>query len=186
MGIALISAHTDFRLRIDPEEIEWKYSLNTHVDNTYGGKVIQILSVSIDQMSLPVLSGAGGRDYLRSVANFFREGMLWQRDTGNTAIFTYAPRGYRLKVYFSNLQITDNLQNVSYPFLMVFKVQEDLAGAVKQSIIIQEINNLAAGIGYTSDQFNDPSLSASGNSGVANNSTVNSSGADPSNISPTH
>lgn len=179
MGIALIRAHVDFRLRIDPEEIQWVYSLNTRTDNTYGGKVIQILSVSINEMSLPIMGGSGGRDYLKSVATFFRDGMLWQRDTGNTAIFTYSPRGYNLNVYFSNLKIEDKLENVSFPFTLVFKVQEDLAGAVKQQIIMQEIANLQAGIGYTSDQFNDPSFSTSGNT-TSSSSTVNSSGADPS------
>lgn len=183
MGIALIQAQTDFRLRIDPEEIQWTYSLNTHIDNTYGGKVIQILSVSISEMTLPCLGGLGGRDYLKSVEDFFRNGMIWQRDTGNVAIFTYTPRNYRLKVFFSNLKVVDNLRNVAFPFTLTFNVQEDLAGVVKQNIMMQEIANLQAGIGYTSNQFNDPSFS-SPSSTTSAQSTVNSSGADPSSAVP--
>ena len=67
----------------------------------------------------------------------------------------------------------------TFPFTLVFKIQEDLAGVVQQKIIMQEIANLQAGIGYTTNQFNDPSFSAPGNA-ASTNSTVNSSGADPS------
>lgn len=160
MGIALLSAQTDFRFRIDPEEIQWNYKLNTHTDNTYGGKVIQILSISIDEMTIPVVSGKGGRDYLRSVASFFKDMMIWQRDSKQTATFTYSPRGYILKVYASNLKISDSLQNVVYPFSLVFQVQEDLAGVVKQQIMMKEIADLQNGIGYTANQFNDPGKAA--------------------------
>lgn len=154
MGIALISAQTDFRFRIDPESIEWTYVLNTHTDNTYGGKVIQILSVQIQTMSIPIVSGLGGRTYMMSVFNFFRDMMIWQRDTGKTGTFTYTPRNYNLKVYASNLKLEDSLQNVIYPVTMTFNVQSDIAGAVADQIISAEIAHLQQGIGYTENSFN--------------------------------
>lgn len=154
MGIALIQAQTDFRFRIDPESIEWTYKLNTHTDNTYGGKVIQILSVQINTMTIPIVSGAGGRAYMMSVFNFFRDMMIWQRDTGKSGTFTYTPRGYNLKIFASNLKLEDNLQNVIFPVSMAFDVQADLAGIVKDQIISAEIAHLQQGIGYTENSFN--------------------------------
>jgi hypothetical protein len=154
MGIALIQAQTDFRFRIDPESIEWSYKLNTHTDNTYGGKVIQILSVQIETMSIPIVSGSGGRAYMMSVFNFFRDMMIWQRNTGNAGTFSYTPRGYNLKIFASNLKLEDNLQNVIYPVTMTFDVQSDLAGVVKDQIISAEIAHLQQGIGYTENSFN--------------------------------
>jgi hypothetical protein len=105
-------------------------------------------------MTIPIVSGAGGRAYMMSVFNFFRDMMIWQRNTGNVGTFTYTPRNYNLKVYASNLKIEDNLQNVTFPVSMVFSVQSDLAGAVKDSIISAEIARLQQGIGYTENSFN--------------------------------
>lgn len=123
-------------------------------DNTYGGKVIQILSVQIQTMSIPIVSGAGGRAYMMSVFNFFRDMMIWQRDTGKPGTFTYTPRNYNLQIYASNLKLEDNLQNVIYPVTMTFNVQSDLAGVVKDQIISAEIAHLQQGIGYTENSFN--------------------------------
>jgi hypothetical protein len=158
MGVALLSAQTNFLFRIDPELITWNYSLNTHVDNTYGGKVIQLLSVSIQQMTISCMSGAGGRPYLASAASFFKDMMIWQRNTGQTATFTYPPRGYHLKVYALSFNLADELENVVFPFTMGFQVQEDMAGVVSSQLISAELQALQAGIGYTDNQFNDPGI----------------------------
>jgi hypothetical protein len=161
VGVALLSAQTNFLFRIDPELITWNYSLNTHVDNTYGGKVIQLLSVSIQQMTISCMSGAGGRTYLASAAAFFKDMMIWQRDTGKTATFTYNPRGYSLKVYAQSFNLADQLTNVVYPFTMSFQVQEDLAGVVASQLMNAEFQSLQQGIGYKDNQFNDPGIPAS-------------------------
>lgn len=154
MGIALIQAQTAFRFRIDPEAIQWTYQLNTRTDNTYGGKVIQILSVQIQTMSIPIVSGSGGRAYMQSVFDFFRDMMIWQRDTGKAGVFTYTPRNYNLNIFAANLKIEDNLQNVIFPVTMNFNVQSDLAGVVQDQIISAEISRLQQGIGYTENSFN--------------------------------
>lgn len=156
MGIATLSAQRDFQFRIAPESIDWTYTLNTSVTNTYGGRVVQILSVNINTLSVQCVSGRGGIAYLRSVADFFREMLLWQRDTQNTALFTYAPKDYRLKVYGSSMSVSDRLENVTYPFAMTFEVQQDLVGVVKTGIIKAELAKLNDGIGYTKNQYNDP------------------------------
>jgi hypothetical protein len=177
MGIALLSAQSDFRFRIDPEAIQWTYKLNTHTDNTYGGKVIQILSVQIQTMTIPVVSGRGGRAYMMSVFNFFRDMMIWQRDTGKAGTFSYTPRNYNLKVFASNLKIEDNLQNVVFPISLIFDVQSDLAGVVRDNIISAEIARLQQGIGYTENSFNytAPPAAPGSTPPASSNSTVNSS-----------
>jgi hypothetical protein len=156
VGIAIIQAHKDFRLRVAPEAIEWHYTLNTKVTNTYGGKVVQVLSVTIENMSVPCLSGNGGREYLKSIATFFKEMILWQRDTQTPAVFSYAPRSISLKVYGSDFTLQDYTGNVTFPFSLGFRVQEDLLGTVKSRLIVSELLALNEGIGYIKSKFNDP------------------------------
>lgn len=46
-------------LRHDPYNVEWSYNVNTAQYDTYGGQVIQVLSVNIDQL---VIEGQLGRE----------------------------------------------------------------------------------------------------------------------------
>src|SRR6476646_702522 len=46
-------------LRIDPYNVEWTYNLNTQVFDTYGGQVVQVLSVNIDRLTI---DGQFGRE----------------------------------------------------------------------------------------------------------------------------
>src|ERR1700756_4895448 len=48
------------QFRTNPNSIEWTYTLNTKVENTYGGRVIQILSTKIDDLTVTVECGWGG------------------------------------------------------------------------------------------------------------------------------
>lgn len=168
MGVATITAHRVFTFRVDPEAITFNYNLITHTESTYGGKVIQILATNVQGLSLPVMAGTGGRDYLTSVVTFFKEMMFWQRDTKNLAYFDYPPRKYHMSIYADSLQIQDALSNVAFPFTMTFKVNKnDVSGPVKSSIVDAEMKKLADGVGYTKNEFNDPSKSQSNSDATA-------------------
>lgn len=39
-------------LRLDPTEVSWTYNVNTQSFDTYGGQVIQVLSINIDTLSI--------------------------------------------------------------------------------------------------------------------------------------
>jgi hypothetical protein len=47
-------------IRLDPYEVSWTYSLNTNVQNTYAGQVIQILSAKIDTLTIKGKLGLEG------------------------------------------------------------------------------------------------------------------------------
>jgi hypothetical protein len=67
------------RFRSNPKEFNWSYTLNKRVDQTYGGRVIQLLGTSIDDFtfkadcgSLKTVGGIpGGWPYANQVARFF-------------------------------------------------------------------------------------------------------------------
>ena len=58
---------SDLNVSVKPNSIEWSYKLNTANYSTYGGEVIQILSVYIDDLSI-----AGEVENYRQMENIFR------------------------------------------------------------------------------------------------------------------
>ncbi|WP_267716785.1 hypothetical protein [Streptomyces sp. CoH17] len=130
--------------------------MNTHVDNTYGGRVVQLLSTNIDTLSISAEGGRGGRQYLHSTALFFRDLVLYHRDTQNPVVFMYAPKNYLSLVYADRFEIKDDLTNVLFPYTMTFKIVEDLNGAMTQKVMSAELSRLKEGIGYVKSGYNDP------------------------------
>lgn len=53
------------RLRLSPTNVEWSISLNTSTTNTYGGQVIQLLSINYDKF---VIEGRFGKEGPRGVS----------------------------------------------------------------------------------------------------------------------
>lgn len=157
MGTATLSQRGRvFSFRCDPSDIHWTYSLNTNVEATYGGQVVQILSAKIDGLSVTASSGSGRWEYYYSLVKFCRDLLFDQKDTGEPAIFTFPPRGWQLKVYLTNFPFTDNWQNVAYPFTLRFKVQEDVNGVMSSDSITSELNKVREGIGYERNDYNYP------------------------------
>jgi len=156
MGVATIQAQTTLQLRVDPEAITYNYVLNTKVEETYGGRVIQILSTTVTDLTVPCMAGKGGRQYLGQVASFFKNMMVWQRDSQNLGTFSYSPKNINLRVYAAALQIEDSTGNIAFPFVMQFKVMEDISGQAAGNAVDAEINKLKDGVGYRRNQYNDP------------------------------
>src|SRR3954464_6558415 len=156
MGVATIQAQTTLQLRVDPEAISYNYVLNTKVEETYGGRVIQILSTTVTDLTVPCMAGKGGRQYLGQVAGFIKDMMIWQRDSQNLGTFSYSPKNINLRVYAAALQIDDSTGNIAFPFVMQFKVMEDISGQAAGNAVDAEINKLKDGVGYRRNQYNDP------------------------------
>lgn len=148
MGIASIT-HGDqvFRFRTDPNSIRWTYTVNTKVDETYGGRVIQILSVKVENLTVTADCGMGGWPYMMEVATAFRDLLVNQRG-GAPAVFSYAPRGYKLGCYATAMPFKDSWDAVAREFTMTFKVQEDISGVVTSSSMSAELARLKEGIGF--------------------------------------
>jgi len=155
MGVAIIiGGPNDFHFRIDPNLITWQYKLNTHVDETYGGRVIQLLSVSITNLSIQADAGRGGRAYLKEVITFTRDLLLWQKNNPDKVVrFVYPPRGYSFSVHLTQLSIADSLENVVFPYTFAFNVNEDVSGIVTDKVMSAELTKLQEGIGFTLSQY---------------------------------
>lgn len=144
-----------FWFRTNPNSIRWKYNMNTKTENTYGGRVIQLLSVNIGDMAVIAEAGAGGVEEMERVNNFMRDMMIEQRD-GTTATFEYTTRGWKMNVYIINVPFQDQWNAVTREFTLQFKVQEDVSGVVTSNLLSYELARLQDGIGFKKGPYNQP------------------------------
>lgn len=147
------------RFRTNPNEIWWSYTLNTHVEQTYGGRVVQILGTKIEDLIVKIDCGNGGWPYLTKVVDFLRKMMIEQRkDGGKTAVFSYTTRGWRMKVYALSVPFQDQVTATTRELELRFKVVEDLTGQMTQAALSQELARLQDGMGFRKTKYNYPQL----------------------------
>ena len=157
---ASLVAHKRFDFRVDPYSINWGYNLRTHNDDTYGGKVVQILGTELTTLSITTVAGAGGIDYVNSLMKFFRDMCLWQQDTQNLATFSYPFKNYFLNVWGLTISYSDQVGNVVYPVSMTFNIQDDINKELSKVAMTAELSRLVEGVGYTKSIYNYPTPNA--------------------------
>lgn len=145
------------QFRTNPNSISWDYELITNVQQTYGGRVIQILGARIDNLEVKVDCGQGGQPYAAYVAQFMRDMMMTQRN-GIAGQFLYTTRNWNLQVYALNVPFHDSVEETVRELTLQFKVQQDVS---KVAIADQSIANLLTllqqGLGFlSSEAFSNP------------------------------
>jgi hypothetical protein len=157
MGVVTLS-HSGrvFRFRVDPNAVTWTYNLNTKVEETYGGRVVQLLSIRLGDLVVESNSGSGGWPYLKSLIDFCRDVMFQQKETGKPAVFTYPTKGWELEVFLANLPYSDSVESAHFPFRLRFKIQEDVSGVMSSDSMTSELNKIRDGIGYERNDYNYP------------------------------
>ena len=151
--------------RTNPNEITWDYELITHIEQTYGGRVVQILGIKMDNLVVKVDCGQGGWPYAMYVVQFMRDLMVTQRN-GVPAMFTYTTRGWQLKVFAQNVPFHDAVPETVREMELNFKIQQDVTGAQTSASLSNILNSLQDGIGFYTSIFNNYS---SGSGSATNN-----------------
>jgi hypothetical protein len=167
-----------FRFRTNPNEITWNYSLITHTDQTYGGRVVQILGTKIDDLTVKVDCGNGGWEYLMRVVTYMRDLMVAQRN-GQPATFEYTTRNWKLNVYAVSIPFADQVSATTRELTLNFKVQQDVTGTMSTTTISAALQALTAGIGFVRSQYNtvNGGLPANNAQGIIPNITNFAGGA---------
>lgn len=160
MGVGQLQTGVgNFTFRNDPNSIEWTYNLITHQEDTYGGRVIQLLGVNISSITVTAVAGSGGPEYRREVGYFFRNLLMFQRDTQQPSVFAYPTRRFSFKVYVQAFQFQTSLdEDPSRPFVMSLQVVEEVTNTITKSIMSAELKKLNDGVGYQASQFTNPDL----------------------------
>lgn len=115
------------KFRLDPNAIEWNFSINASVIPTVGGRVVQVTGATLSDMTV---SGDFGEDRSQadgseeypgrswrlavSFANRIRQMMLHQSSDATqqdkmhpTAVFSYPPQDWRFNVYIKDFADPD-------------------------------------------------------------------------------
>jgi hypothetical protein len=151
------------RFRTNPNEFGWTYTLNKRIDQTYGGRVVQLLGTKIDDFTFkadagskkPLSGRVGGWDYMNKVAKFMRDVMVVQRN-GTPATFEYTTRGWKLNCFVVSVPFEDAIEEVKREFTITCKVQEDVSGVMSKNTLDAELRKLQDGINYQRGKYNDP------------------------------
>lgn len=134
-----------YQFRTNPNAVWWSYELITHVEQTYGGRVIQVLGTRLGDLSVKVECGEGGWDYLMNTVLFLRDMMVDQRN-GNTGTFEYTTRNWKLGVYAMSIPFQDQITATTREIDIQFKIQEDVSGVISQTSLNVELARLQDGI----------------------------------------
>lgn len=156
-GIASLH-HPDvgsLRFRTNPNEFSWTYTLNKRIDQTYGGRVVQLLGTKIDDFTFKADCGGGRWAYMNKVAKFMRDVMIAQRN-GAPATFEYTTRGWKLNCYISSIPFQDSIEEIRREFEVQCKVQEDVSGVMSKNSLSAELRQLQDGINFKRGKYNDP------------------------------
>lgn len=145
------------RFRSNPNQFNWAYTLNKRVDQTYGGRVIQLLGTRIEDFTFRADSGRGRWAYANRVATFMRDVMIAQRN-GVPATFEYTTRGWKFNAYITSIPFSDAVEEVLREFEVGMKVQEDVSGLMSRNTLQAELRRLQDGIGFARSKYNDPQL----------------------------
>jgi hypothetical protein len=128
-------------LPFSPNELEWSYTLNKVSFDTYGGRVTQLLSVAINQMSLQ--ADAGSRQNLLNIYTIIMQ-MQEDQIVNRLPLILTIPADSTLKsttivnghmesssipitlyLWFSAMQIGFDPTTVTYPYIMSFNVADE-------------------------------------------------------------
>lgn len=189
-----------FRFRTNPNEIWWTYELITKIEQTYGGRVVQLLGTKLGDLTVKVEAGRGGWDYLMQTVMYLRDLLSDQRG-GQTATFEYTTRNWKMNVYAMNIPFQDEVSATVREMTLSFKIQEDVNGVVSSATLNAELAKLQDGIyrvgqsvhnkyndfqsaGTTLDQSGAGGPSGYTPSGITNQVDTQPQGDNPGGLNP--
>jgi hypothetical protein len=152
-----------WRFRTNPNSVRFSYQLNTHIEQTFGGRVCQILSCKIEDLVVVVEAGSAGWAYAANLALFLRDFLDYQRNpSAPPGNFVYTTRNWNFQVYQLSIPFQDQVQATVRPLELHFKVQEDVSGVVSGAILDATLAALQDGVGWRRDQYNSGSAAIYG------------------------
>ena len=141
---------------VNPNSTTWQYQLNRQSFDTYGGRVTQLLSVSIQQMSIQGDSGSRA-----NLLNFF-EGLKglqeWQISQRLPLFLSIPTAGLSFTVYIQQIDIGFDPTSTTYPYNLLLQVEDTIAsgGANNYANITPvDLKNILYNLFYNSAAANE-------------------------------
>ena len=142
-------------LPYNPNNVIWNYLLNRQVVDTYGGRVVQILSVATQQMNFT--GDAGSRPkllYLFSELKKMQASQIQSQSAASLVIpASFAENGsITQSVYIDTINLGIDYTTVTHPYQLVFQIEENSASdQLVQNYLTKVSNafNYSTGVGNT-------------------------------------
>lgn len=154
----------DYVFDIDPSKASWSYTLKTFSENTYGGRVVQILSNKVDgfQVEGYITQKGTADDPFKNMVAFsekIKSIMEYHASTKKPLRFLFPAMDWDAQVFlkgYSNVEYRQDIAAVSYT--LNFAVDTGFDG-LTISPSSQGLENIPEGIGWTRSQYNTPTVS---------------------------
>ena len=147
-----------FTFPFDPDAFTWRYSQKTTSQDTLGGRVVQLLGISITGLTLQ--THLRSREEFHRFIRFVRDLIAWQTDDleeKRTARLFYSKRNWSFSVYVQSLNISDSLENVTFPVSLTFAVAEDEdLTPVLSELKTEALTKIQDGVGYVAENYSSP------------------------------
>lgn len=143
LGVANQNAIFSF----NPDEVKWSYKNNTISRDTIGGRVVQVLSASVEAMT--VIGRAGSRERLQIFSRDLKNVMQYHIKTSEPVSFKVPSRNWDFRVYIQNVSSLGwDVTTTSYPYQITLIIEEDLNNIIGYQLKDNTFDNLIKGIGY--------------------------------------
>ena len=109
---------------VNPNSVNWSYQLNKQSFDTYGGRVTQILSVNIQEMSIQ--GDAGSRANLMNFFQGLKNLQQYQISSGLPLFFYLPTANLCFTLYIQQMDIGFDPTTTTYPYNLAFQIEEPL------------------------------------------------------------
>ncbi len=157
--------------RVNPNSVSWPYSVKLTTTKTMGGKVVQVYGISMGDLTVEGVFGAGGPEEQQAFFDRLVEIIDTQMPASATAIprpvrFHWPERGWDFWCYVKgitqagrNLAIHASNKDFNPGYRLTLFVQEDngdLVKAARNSATAAFIARLSDGMGWKATEWNGP------------------------------
>jgi len=142
-------------LPYNPNNVMWNYILNKQIIDTYGGRVVQILSVATQQMNFS--GDAGSRPklmYLFSQLKQMQTNQIQSKAAATLVIpASFAENGtITQSVYIDTINLGIDYTTVTHPYQIAFQIEDNNVTDQLITKTLKEVGNIfnySAGVGNT-------------------------------------
>ena len=142
-------------LPYNPNNVMWNYILNKQIIDTYGGRVVQILSVATQQMNFS--GDAGSRPklmYLFSQLKQMQTNQIQSKAAATLVIpASFAENGtITQSVYIETINLGIDYTTVTHPYQIAFQIEDNNVTDQLITKTLKEVGNIfnySAGVGNT-------------------------------------
>jgi hypothetical protein len=156
-------------MRLNPTSISWPYTMKIADQRTLGGKVIQLLGVTLGDLTVEGTFGVGGFEeqqaFFDRIVNYM-DTQMPLKGNPSPLHFLWPERGWDFWCFVRSMtqqgaQTAIRADNKTFApgFVLTLFIQEDngdLIRAVKTSAAAAFIGRLTAGLGWKQTAFNGP------------------------------